>query len=208
MKRLFLIFICGFFLIDSYCQTSFGIKAGVNIAHEKETNPIYTTKSHAFFCGGVYGNFNLLKKFYLDASLLYSGEGYHESYQSNGANVTGVVTENRLEIPLLIQYHIVDGLFVETGPQAGFLLSAKGKYSNDANTLNFASNSNSFLFSWCIGGGYKLKTLVPGLGLEIVYAPGLSQVNKGAVSGGKITASNISIRLFYGFDMKHKNSSK
>jgi len=161
-----------------------------------------------FFCGGVYGNFKLLNKFYLDASLLYSGEGYHESYQSNGANVTGVVTENRLEIPLLIQYQIIDGLFAETGPQAGFLLSAKGKYSNDPSTLNFASNTNSFLFSWCIGAGYKLKTLVPGLGLEIVFAPGLSQVNKGAVSGGKITASNVGIRVFYGLEMKHKSKSK
>jgi Outer membrane protein beta-barrel domain len=152
----------------------------------------------------LFGNISLSKNFALDASLLFSGEGYAESYISNNTKVTGVVTINRFNIPVLVQYKLPLGFFVETGPQAGFLLSAKGKYSNNPNTYNFKSNTNSFLFSWCIGAGYKLTKAVPGLGIEALYAPGLSRVNKGTANAGKITASNISIRLFYGFEFRRK----
>ncbi|MBI1781924.1 MAG: PorT family protein [Sphingobacteriales bacterium] len=204
MRKLLLTSFIILCFLHSQSQVSLGLKAGVNFANEKLSNNIYSSKSHAFFGGGVFGNFGLSKNFAIDLSLLHSGEGYKESYMSNGTEVTGVVTINRLNIPLLLQYKTRDGFFAETGPQAGFLLSAKGKYSNNPTAYDFKSNTNSLLFSWCIGAGYKLNKNIPGLGIEALYAPGLSKVNKGTANAGKITASNISVRLLYSFSVQQK----
>ncbi|MBX9782097.1 MAG: PorT family protein [Chitinophagaceae bacterium] len=208
MKKILFVTIAAFIFLQGYSQTSIGVKAGLNRANEKLSNKVYSSQSHPFFCGGLFGNFSLSKNFAIDASLLFSGEGYKESFTSNGTKVTGVVTINRFNIPLLLQYKTPSGFFAQTGPQAGFLLSAKGKYTNNPNTFNFKSNTNSLLFSWCIGAGYKLTKAVPGLGIEAVYAPGLSRVNKSTANAGKITATNFSIRLFYGFTIKHKNTKQ
>ena len=203
-KRIFLFFGSMLAIAGAQSQISVGVKAGVNFSKEKYSNTaVYSTSGHTFFVGGAYANYLMKKHFAVETGLYYSGEGTEESYKSNGTTVTGVVTINRLNIPLLIKYHTTSGIYLETGPQIGFVLSAKGDYTTGK--YDFKKYTQSTLMSWCIGAGYKLTKGVSGLGINASYAAGLSKINKGTVSAGKITGSTFSIKVFYGFELrKHK----
>ena len=197
MKKNLLFVTVTFFALNASAQFSTGIKAGINIAKEKYSNSTYSTSGHVFFTGGIFTNYSLSKNFALELSALYSGEGSNESYMSGQTKVTGVVKINRINIPLMIQYKTPIGLYFETGPQIGFLLSAKGKYSNSSTTYDFKSGTQSTLMSWCIGAGYRFSKILPGLGINASYNAGLSKVNKGSVNANKITSSVFSIKLQY-----------
>jgi hypothetical protein len=203
-KRLFLLFSSMLVIAGAQSQISAGLKAGLNISKEKYSNSaVYSTGSHSFFAGGAYVNYLMKKHFALESGVYYSAEGTEESYQGTGTTVTGVVTITRINIPVLFQYHTTPGIYLETGPQIGFMVSAKGDYSTGK--YDFKDYTQSTLFSWCIGAGYKFTKGVPGLGINAGYAAGLSKIDKGTVNAGKITGGTFSIKVFYGFELKkHK----
>jgi hypothetical protein len=207
MKRSLLLSAIVLIAFTGHAQFSAGVKAGVNFAKEKYSSSTYTTKSHTFFTGGIFGNVGLSKSFAVELSALFSGEGTHESYMSGQNTVTGVVTINRINFPLEIQYKTPVGIYFETGPQLGITTTAKGKYSNSTTTYDFKPNTQSTLFSWCVGAGYMFST-VPGLGIGVSYNAGLSKVNKGTVNANKITASVFSIRASYAVFNSNKKTKK
>lgn len=203
MKKIFVLSCILMLCCCLHAQWAFGPKAGLNIGKEKYGNDFYSTGSHLFFCGGIFGNYSFKKHFAAQAELLYSGEGTAESYMGSGnSKVTGVVTINRLNIPLLFQYRTAVGAFFETGPQLGLLLSAKGKYSTGS--YDFKPYTQSLLLSWCIGAGYQLTQYVPGLGINARFVPGLNEVSKGTVSAKTIKSNVFSITAFYAWPLKKK----
>jgi len=196
-KSIMLVVVAIMTIVVVQAQFSVGAKAGLNISKEKYSNTsVYSTGSHNFFTGGVFANYLFKKHFAAELGVHYSAEGTEENYKSNGNPITGVVTIKRINIPLLFQYHTAVGAYLETGPQLGLLLSAKGDYTNGK--YDFKKYTQSTLMSWCVGAGYKLNKAVPGLGINLSYAAGLSRIDKGNVNAGKITGSTFSIRLFYG----------
>ncbi|WP_462250965.1 porin family protein [Ferruginibacter sp.] len=201
MKKIIILSGTIFFSLTARSQFSVGIKTGANFSKEKYSNTaVYSTSGHTFFCGGVFANYGFAKHFSAELNVLHSAEGTEESYKSNGSTVTGTVTIKRINIPLLLQYHTQPGIYFETGPQLGLMLSAKGDYTTGK--FDFKKYTQSAFFSWCFGAGYKLNKVLPGLGINAVYAPGLSRIDKGIVSAGKITGSTFSVRLAYGFKLK------
>ncbi len=207
MKKTINLFVITCIVLNASAQISGGLKAGINFSKEKYSNTnTYTTSSHTFYCFGVFGTYDFAPNLAIEADLLYSKEGTEESYMAGSSKINGVVTHNRLNIPVLFQYKSVSGLYLETGPQAGFKLSVKGKYTDGVTTKNydFGSSTNPVLFSWCVGAGYKLSKQAPGLGINISYSKGLNNINKGTVNGGKLTGSTFSIRLLYSFSKNKK----
>jgi hypothetical protein len=203
-KSIFLLFSAAL-AITANAQFSFGPKAGLNISKEKYgNNSVYSTSSHNFFTAGAFANYRFKKHFAAETGVYYSEEGTAESYKSGSSTVTGVVTISRINIPLLFQYHTPVGIYLETGPQIGLLLAAKGDYTNGH--YDFKKNTQSSFTSWCVGAGYQLKTVVPGLGINAAYAAGLSRIDKGTVNANKITGSTFSIKLFYGVQLKKHKS--
>lgn len=178
-------------------QFTAGVKAGINIAKENYGDDFYNTSSHTYFCGGLFANRGFGKHFAGQAELMYSGEGTEENYTYNTTKVTGVVTINRINVPVLIQYKTPVGVYAETGPQIGFVLSAKGKYT-DGN-YDFKKNTQPVLFSWCIGAGYNFTNAVPGLGLNARFAAGLSRIDKGSTNANTIRGNTFSITASYAF---------
>jgi Outer membrane protein beta-barrel domain len=204
MKKIIILFFATIVvMVTAKAQFSFGPKAGLNISKEKYSNTaVYSTGSHNFFTAGAFANYRFKEHFAGETGIYYSAEGTEENYKSNGTTVTGVVTIRRINVPLLFQYHTSAGLYLETGPQIGFMISAKGDYSNGQ--YDFKKYTQSTFMSWCIGAGYTLKAGVPGLGFNAAYAAGLSRIDKGTVNAGKITGSTLSIKLFYGFVLKKR----
>jgi hypothetical protein len=202
-QNLVLLFTAIFFLADVNAQFSFGPSAGLNISKENYSNTaVYSTGSHNFFTAGAFAAYLTKKNIAVEAGVFYSAEGTEESYKSGNSTVTGVVTIKRLNIPLLAQYHTNTGVFFETGPQIGFMLSAAGDYTTGH--YDFKKYTQSTFTSWCVGAGYKFKTVVSGLGVKAGYAKGLSRIDKGTVNAGKITGSTFSIKLFYALQLKAK----
>ena len=200
-KSIILFIVIAVAMATAKAQFSFGPKAGLNISKEKYSNTaVYSTSSHNFFTAGAFANYRFKNRFAGETGVFYSAEGTAESYKSNNTTVTGVVTIKRINVPLLLQYYTVAGLYLETGPQIGFMLSAKGDYTNGQ--YDFKKYTRSTFMSWCIGAGYKLSKGVPGFGINASYAAGLSRIDKGTVSAGKITGSTFSIKLFYGIVLK------
>ena len=202
-KKIILFFAVLLMLTSAKSQFSFGLKAGLNIAKENYSNTaVYSTGSHNFFGGGVFAHYLTKKHLAIESGIHYSAEGTAESYKNGNSTTTGVVTIKRINIPLLLQYHTNPGIYFETGPQIGFMVSAKGDYTTGK--YDFKKYTQSTFISWCFGAGYKLTQTLPGLGINLCYAKGLSRIDKGTVNAGKITGSNFSIKLFYALQLKNK----
>lgn len=202
MKKIIILLSTIFLFFKASAQFSFGPKAGVNIAKEKEANTVYSTSSHTFFLAGLFANYKFAKQFAAQLELVYSGEGTEEHFSGNGIKNDGVVTINRINIPLLFQYKSPVGLYLETGPQVGLLLSAKGKYTANGN-FDFKANTKSTFFSWCLGAGYQIKALQE-LGIGVRYATGLSNSNQGSVNAKSIKSNVLSVALFYPLHASNK----
>jgi len=197
MRKAILLIATAISFVNVKAQIAVGLKAGVNFSKENYKSSTYTTSNHTYFAGGIFAQYSFAKSFALQLEVVHSGEGTHEEYMANNTKVTGVVTINRLNVPLLLQYKTVPGIYFETGPQIGFVLSAKGKYTTGS--YDFKPNTNSTLFSWCVGAGYTLTKGAPGLGIGVRYAPGLSHIDKGATNAQSIKGSTINVSVAYAF---------
>ena len=195
MKKIICLFTTIILFINGYAQVSIGLKAGLNIANEKEANKTYSTAAKMGFCGGAFTNYKFSKNVGAQLEINYSEEGVKENFTSNSTEIKGVVSINRINIPLLFQYRTPVGLYFETGPQIGLLLSAKGVYNGIK--YDFKKNTQAILFSWCLGAGYKLDPLLKGLVVNARYALGIGNSNKGAVNAASIKSNVISFSVLY-----------
>ncbi len=139
----------------------FGAKAGLNFVSISggDTEELGINTDFNF---GVLAEIPISEKFSLQPELMYSGQGYA------GEATDERVALNYLNIPLMGKYYLTKGFSLETGPQIGFLLSAKGKDTDDKDafkTVDFGVN---------FGLGYKLDN---GLNFGVRYNLGLSDIN-------------------------------
>ena len=191
MKKIITLLFTAAQFLNAHAQFTFGPKVGVNIAKENYSSTYYSTSPRLGLAAGIFTNYTFGKHFGIEAELIYSSEGTKESSPISN----GVVTENRINIPLLFQYKHSKGIYIEAGPQIGLLQSAKGKYTDG--DFDYKANTQSNLLSWCVGAGYQLNQLVQGLGAGIRYAKGFTPVNKGNVNAKSITSSVFNISVFY-----------
>jgi hypothetical protein len=193
---LFLFVLCSTFCASA--QVQFGVKAGFNISNLSTSGMTFASgasfSSKADFNGGVMASLPLFPSFYLQPELSYSGQG--QSFSNPMAN--GTLNYDYLNLPVLFKYQHASGLFVETGPQIGFLLSAKEAASGHS-TLDVTSGSQSIDFSWAFGFGYKLQAIP--IGIDLRYNLGLTTIYK---QSGVGTAKNsvFQFDLFYLFGGK------
>src|SRR5450432_1205600 len=168
MKKVSFLLCLVFYMINSYAQIQFGLKAGYNLSSliNSGTNFNSNQKSKSGFNAGVFGSIPLFKSFVLQPEIYYSEQGSQSQDSSAKTNY------NYLNIPLLFKYQHSSGIFIETGPQLGFLLNSN--YKSGTYTQDLKSVSNSADFSWIIGAGYKILPL--SLGLDIRYNYGITNV--------------------------------
>jgi hypothetical protein len=180
MKRMILVLIAAGSAMFASAQIQFGVKAGYNLTNLtiSPSQPGFSSKSD--FSAGVLASIPLLASCSLQPEIMYSGQG--TSFSDSFA--TGKLNYGYLNIPVLFKYQHSSGLFVETGPQVGFLLSAKE--TADGQSADMKSNTQSTDFSWAFGIGFKLPL---GLGIDARYNLGLTNVAKGN-EGSVGTAKN------------------
>jgi len=200
MKKIYILAAClCLFTAAANAQLSYGLKAGVNIAEEHFSNTIFSSGTLAAFNGGALINYQTGLPIALQLEFAYSGEGTTEVNKTTSGS--GHINEGYFNIPLLAQYKTPVGLYVETGPQIGFLLSSKETFDGTTNDIKKYYKSTDF--GWCVGAGYELLSgPAKGLGLNARYVPGLSVINKEVVGGTSIKNNVFSIDLTFRLPVK------
>jgi hypothetical protein len=190
MKTFTAIFVSFLLVQGAFSQIKFGIKAGLNLADQSVSgyNVISRTALKSDYNAGILANINIAESIILQPELVYSGQGAAVKDSSSAR-----VNYNYLNIPILIKYQHSTGLFIETGPQFGFLISAKYK-SNDF-SMDDKNVTKPTDFAWVLGIGYKIPDL--NLGLDVRYNWGLTDVDNGSL----FTVKNqvFQIGVFYIF---------
>jgi hypothetical protein len=193
MKKTFLILILsGAFLATKAQQIKYGVKAGVNLANV--AGDVEGNKMKIGFNAGAFAKVSLTEAISLQPELLLSTQGAKEKGSFEGINYEVKNNVTYLNIPVLAQYNTASGFYGETGPQFGFLLSAKAK--SDEGKQDIKDGLKKFDLSWAFGVGYLTQSNV---GVNVRYNLGLSNMSdaKGMDNDAKMRNSVFQIGVFY-----------
>lgn len=147
-----------------------GVKGGLNLTSlTGDTNA--QLQGRATFHGGVFVEIPLMEQLNIQPELMYSSQGF----RLNG--VTGI--NEYLNLPIMGKFYPVDFLYVETGPQIGFLLAAAEK--GNGQRIPIDDVYRPIDFAWGFGAGYTLPD--SGFSFGLRYNLGLTNtidLNNGA----------------------------
>jgi hypothetical protein len=196
MKKVFLVSAILIAGIASQAQIKFGAKLGANfysITGEDADGLEESRKIKIGLAGGGFVNIPISTMFSIQPELLYSMEG---NLQKEG-DMKATYALSYLNIPVMAQLNTASGFYAETGPQVGFLMSAKYKLDDgtDEEEFDVKDELKSIGFSWALGLGYKLKS---GLGFGARYNFGLSSLDD-SDDPAKIKSSGFHVGLSYTF---------
>jgi hypothetical protein len=187
MKKVFLSFFLAASFLGASAQVQFGVKAGANIAN-LVGDDADGAKSKFGFNAGAFVEIPAGEKFSVKPELVYSLQGAKADDDGDDSKLN----LSYLNIPVLAKYNITEGFFAETGPQFGFLMSAKAKEGDDdADVKDFYKG---FDFSWGLGLGYELPE---GFGFNARYNLGLSKIDEEGEA--KVKNGVFQVGVFYKF---------
>jgi hypothetical protein len=196
MKKTLILIFSIVALSSAKSQVQFGVKAGMNLANlmVSPSDPETSYGSLTSFNGGLLASLPIADALTVQPEINYSGQGSKVS----GGGSSGTINYDYINVPVLIKYNHSSGLFAETGPQAGFLISAKAKV--DGQSIDIKDGVESFDFSWAFGLGYKIPDV--NLGIDIRYNLGITNTDKpisGSNSDFKVKNSVFQFGIFYLF---------
>ena len=189
-------------LLASAQNLQFGFKAGINIAGESDhTYSQYTTTGSqnrtGFALGGMV-NYVLSDRFDLEADLLYSLQGLKDVITIMDPRGIGVIDEefkvssHYINVPLALKYYLMKGLYLEAGPQVGFLLNKKDN-DHDWGSMYDASNTKQFDFG--LFGGLGI-VFVNNMFVDARYIHGLTDTST-IYQGGKNRTFQIVLGYYF-----------
>ncbi|HCA09509.1 porin family protein [Chryseobacterium sp.] len=183
----------------SASPVTFGVKAGFNASTLSKADQYDNDqKLKPGFNAGVFVNIPVAEKFSIQPELLFNQLGSkteeREVYYNNSDKYKREVeykkTLNYLTVPVMVQYNILPQLYVEAGPEFGFLLGGKDKgditttvTSGNTTTTQTTSFSekivkdlhNKFNFGIGIGAGYYFTE---NFGVTARFTAGITDIYK------------------------------
>lgn len=231
MKKLFVgLAFAGSLFINAQEKTkstspiTFGVKAGFNastISRSDYNDDYYGNdqKMKAGFNAGVFVNIPVAEKFSIQPELLFNQLGsksetrYRDSQGNQMVTIEGndKINLNYLALPVMVQYNILPQLYVEAGPEFGFLLGGKSKgdvtitersgnftsyqseeYSDDINMDRF----NRFNVGIGVGAGYYFT---PQFGVTARFTAGLTNIMKDNFDAFKARNNAFQVGVAYKF---------
>ncbi|MFL5789520.1 MAG: porin family protein [Flavisolibacter sp.] len=170
MKKIVFLLFFSLFCSFLFAQNArFGFKGGLNIS-ELTNNESGNTASRAGFNAGALVNVPLTSNWSVQPEVVFSSQGGKYTVD----NTEHKIYLNYVNIPILFQYVIDNGFRLETGPQVGFLVSAKDKVGNIETGYITSSDFKNVDASWAFGLAYISPS---GLGVDGRYNLGLSNIN-------------------------------
>ena len=167
----------------------FGLKGGpsyTNVVGRRVEETAYKWG----FQGGVLVNFPLSDRFSLQPEVLYSQKG------TKGADNSTLIQLNYVDLPVLLRVATgPGGLFVEIGPQLGYLAGSRARVEDRTPlarvSSDLAGSYPAFDIGYATGFGYQLAN---GLDVGLRYNGGLRHVLQGATADD--TARNSAFQLY------------
>jgi len=180
MKKLaFLLTVLTISFFGATAQVQLGFKAGANFATITNNTG---GKTMINFNGGILAKIPITEALSLQPEAVYSGQGVKGS--------GGKISLNYINIPVLMTYTLPAGLFFQTGPQLGFLLSAKA-VGADGSSIDIKPAFASTDFAWVLGAGFLIPDA--NLGFNARYNLGISSLGK---DGGSSKNSVFQVGMF------------
>ena len=187
MKHVLLMGFTALAFIKVDAQIDYGVKAGINGSSYRGKD-IEDVKMKMGAYAGVTADIQLTENLHIKPELVYAMQGTKSD--DNSADVK--LNANYLNLPLMAAYHFDNGLFLETGPQFGMLLSANIKDGGQKFSVKDSYKKTDL--SWGAGLGYQLPL---GLAVNARYNLGLTKVDK--EGDAKTYNSSLQLGLTYTF---------
>ncbi|HBV14454.1 porin family protein [Chryseobacterium carnipullorum] len=179
---------------------TFGVKGGMNVSSLSKDEGLDDQKSKIGFNAGVFANIPIAESFSVQPEVLYSQYGEKSDYTLLGNKYSASTKLDYIAVPVMFQYNLIPNLFVEAGPEFGFLVSAKNKFKNESNgnsttSDNFKDQLQTFNFGIGLGAGYYFT---PNLGITARYVAGVTDIFKDN-SGDAVRNNTFQVGLAYKF---------
>ena len=170
MKKIFLLFavILSVTMVHSQTQVKYGVKGGLNLTNVAGQDADGNKYKLGFHVGG-FAAIDAAEHISLQPELLFSLQGAR--YKGEGGK--GSVNTYYINLPVMVKYTFDEGYFAETGPQLGYMVSAKAR--QDGETTNMNDGYRKIDFAWGFGVGYMVKSNV---GVNLRFNLGLSKLDK------------------------------
>ncbi|KMQ68332.1 opacity protein [Chryseobacterium sp. FH2] len=177
---------------------SFGIKGGMNVSSLTDGADLDDSKSRIGFNAGVFANIPVATNFSVQPEVIYNdlGSKVTRNYTVLGNDYKAEYSRNLgyVAVPVMFQYNALPNLYLEAGPEFGFLVSAKDKFKSSTNGNSNGSEVTSldkddfqtFNFGIGIGAGYYFTD---NLGLTARYTAGLTDIYKN--NNGDAVRNNV-----------------
>ncbi|PIF45802.1 outer membrane protein with beta-barrel domain [Chryseobacterium sp. 52] len=202
---------------------TFGVKAGLNASTLTKSDGNYgydsdynnDQKLKPGFNAGVFVNIPVAAKFSVQPELLFSQLGSKTEEETKSSNsyrseYDYKKTLSYLTLPLMVQYNILPQLYVEAGPEFGFLLGGKDK--GDLTTIKTSGSTtttekttfsnkinkdfyNKFNFGIGIGAGYYFTQ---NFGVTARFTAGITDIYKHN-SGDAVRNNAFQVGVAYKF---------
>ena len=201
MKKFLLIAFCVSlsYFSQAQNQVKFGVKAGANLSNVGGKDAAGASSLIGFH-GGVQANIPLVDDFSIQPELLYSAQGSKVEVETSGDGDEIITTKakvhlNYLCLPVLAQYRHSSGLFLQTGPQLSYLLSAKMKAAGGS--MDMKDDFKKTDLSWVLGIGYAVAD--GKIGFNVRYNFGLTKLGKAAdgESAAKVYGRVLQAGIYY-----------
>jgi hypothetical protein len=187
MKKFIFISFLSFITLMAQAQlrgVQFGIKAGLNIADQHSKNGADVNSILGLHAGAL-AHIHITSHFAVQPEVMYSAQGGKEG------NVTSHL--GYINVPLLLQYMMNAGFRLQTGPQVGFLISAKTE--RPGLELDINNQVEKAELAWVFGASYLTSV---GLGIDARYNLGIT--NNNALDPSEAWQNRVvQIGLFYQF---------
>jgi len=171
----------------SSSPVAFGIKGGMNVSSLSDGADLDDSKSKIGFNAGVFANIPVASSFSIQPEVIYNdlGSKVTRTYTVLGNNYKAEYSRNLgyVAVPVMFQYNLIPNLYVEAGPEFGFLVTAKDKFKSSTNGNSNGTETaeldkddfNTFNFGIGLGAGYYFTD---NFGITARYTAGLTDIYK------------------------------
>ena len=160
-KTLLITMMCCLVTMSVRAQWSFGVKAGLNFSSmSNPLNKMFDTNNRLGPMVGTMTNLQLSSCFDLQGELYYARRGFktdiYVDFDDNPHNWN--FSYHYINLPILLKYHPFGKmLFLEAGPQLGYLLDDSNKIENYDEAVKNEFDSNKIDFGLVGGIGADLS---------------------------------------------------
>lgn len=179
---------------SSSSPVRFGIKGGMNVSSLTNESGLDDQGSKIGFNAGVFANIPVASSFSVQPEVLYSQYGDKYDQTVAGTRYSAARHHDYIAVPVMLQYNVIPNLYLEAGPEFGFMVNAKNKVKNETSNETISESGdykdslNKFNFGIGLGAGYYFTD---NFGITARYVAGLTDIAKDRPSGSDAIRNNV-----------------